>query len=75
MSAVTTINTAAAKKAPTAASIPIPLVDAINAAPGVDHAVMIGIRCIQANTGLVIAMARHSTAIHDEVWALVAPTA
>ena len=45
IAAVSRINTAASTKAPTAASMPgTPEVEAINAAPGVDQAVMMGMR-------------------------------
>ena len=45
MAAVNRINTAASTKAPTAAAMPgTPEVEAINAAPGVDQAVMMGMR-------------------------------
>ncbi len=43
--AVSTISSAASTKAPTAAAkLGMPVVEAISAAPGVDQAVMIGIR-------------------------------
>ena len=45
MAAVSRISTAASTKAPTAARMPgTPEVEAISAAPGVDQAVMIGMR-------------------------------
>ena len=45
MAAVSRIKTAASTKAPTAARMPgTPEVEAINAAPGVDQAVMMGMR-------------------------------
>ena len=45
MAAVSRISTAASTKAPTAARMPgTPEVEAISAAPGVDQAVMMGMR-------------------------------
>ena len=42
--AVITINNATKRKAPTPSAIVIPLDPAMKAAPGVDHAVTIGVR-------------------------------
>ena len=47
----------------------------MTAAPGVDHAVMIGILCHQDRRPDVSAMERQRTVTQDVVWASVAPTA
>src|SRR5690606_17132584 len=64
------------KNAPTAASKPIPPAEeAISAAPGVDHAAMMGMRWRRLRYPLVAATARHRAATQDDVCATSAPTA
>jgi hypothetical protein len=66
----------AGKKAPTAAGKVIaPPVAAIRAAPGVDQAVIAGMRRRKLSKALVAAMARHSAVTQDAVCPPSAPTA
>ena len=70
------IKTAAVMNAPTPASMPIaPALAAINAAPGVDQAVMMGNRWVRDKTAVVTAIEKHSAVIQDAVWPGVAPSA
>ena len=73
--AVMRIRTAVRKKAPTACSIEMPDEAPIKAAPGVDHAAIIGMRCRMLRIAVVAIIETQSAAIQDEVCSGLAPTA
>ena len=73
--AVTRMSAPASRKAPTAVSITSPCEPAMSAAPGVDQAVMIGMRWRQPRKALLAAMDRQRPMTAEEVCAGVAPTA
>lgn len=73
--AVSTIRPPVTMKAPTARDMPMPLVAAIRAAPGVDHAVTIGRRCQMLKPAVVAAMARLRPVIQETASPGAAPSA
>ena len=62
-------------KAPTASFIVKPVLAATSAAPGVDHAEMMGMRVRQLSHAVSSAMARQIAVTQLAVWSCVAPTA
>ena len=68
-------SSAVSTKAPTASLTEKPVLAAINAAPGVDHAVTIGMRKRQDRTAVSSAIAKQSAVTALAVCAWFAPTA